>query len=110
MEKPFRNLLNQAKVSKKLNISKRQAVIKLLEKNDKNKGLISNYGPLSLFNVDKKTILGISASRLKKVIPNFISSQQTTYVAQRRIIESERLICNFLSVNKRELQRLFTNN
>ena len=42
MEKPFRNLLNQAKVSKKLNISKRQGVIKLLEKNDKNKGLISN--------------------------------------------------------------------
>ena len=41
------------------------------------------------------------ASRLKKVLPNLISSQQTAYVAQRCINESGRLISDFLSVTKK---------
>ena len=77
------NLLNQAKVSKKLVTSQRQAVIKLLEKEDKDKRLISNWRPISLLNVDYKIISKIFASRLKKVLPNLISSQKTAYVAQR---------------------------
>ena len=38
---------------------------------------------------------------MKKVFPNLISSQQTAYVAQRYINESNRLICNLLSVTKK---------
>ena len=41
------------------------------------------------------------ASRLKKVLPNLISSQQTAYVAQRCINESGRLISDLLSVTKK---------
>ena len=95
------NLLNQAKVSKKLVTSQRQAVIKLLEKEDKDKRLISNWRPISLLNVDYKIISKIFASRLKKVLPNLISSQQTAYVAQRCINESGRLISDLLSVAKK---------
>ena len=73
------NSLNQTKVSKKLVTSQRQALIKLLEKKDKDIRLISNWRPISLVNVDYK----IFASRLKKVLTNLISPQQTAYVAQR---------------------------
>ena len=101
LKQPFMNSLNQAKVSKKLVISQRKAVIKLLEKKEKDKHLIGNYRPISLINVDPKIISKIFASRLKKVLPNLISSQQTAYVAQRRINESGRLISDLLSVTKK---------
>ena len=81
------NLLNQAKVSKKMVTSQRQAVIKLLEKKNKDKRLNSNWRPISLLNVDYKIISKIFSSRLKKVLPNLISSQPTAYVAQRCINE-----------------------
>ena len=97
LNQPFISLSNQAKVSKKLVTSQRQAVIKLLEKKDKDKHLISNWRPLSLLNVDYKIISKIFASRLKKVLPNLISSQQTIYVAQRCINGSGRLISDLLS-------------
>ena len=101
LKQPFMNSLNQAKVSKKLVTSQRQVVIKLLEKKDKDKRLISNWRPISLLNVDYKIISKILASRLKKVLPNLISSQQTAYVAQRCINESGRLISDLLSVTKK---------
>ena len=56
LKQPFMNSLNQAKVSKKLVTSQRQAVIKLLEKKDKDKRLISIWRPISLLNVDYKII------------------------------------------------------
>ena len=43
LKHPFMNSLNQAKMSKKLVTSQRQAVIKLLEKKNKDKRLISNW-------------------------------------------------------------------
>ena len=83
LKEPFMNSLNQTKVSKKLVTSQRQALIKLLEKKDKDIRLISNWRPISLVNVDYKIISEIFASRLKKVLTNLISPQQTAYVAQR---------------------------
>ena len=101
LKQTFMKSLNQAKVTKKLVTSQRQAVIKLLEKKDQDKCLISNWRPLSLLNVDHKIISKIFASRLKKVLPNLISSQQSAYVAQRCINKSERLISDLLSVTKK---------
>ena len=95
------NSLNQAKVSKTLVSSQRQTVIKLLEKKEKDKSLISNWRPISLLNLDYKIISKLFASRLKNILPNLISSQQTAYVAQRRINKSERLISDLLSVTKK---------
>ena len=71
LKQPFMNLLNQAKVSKKLVTYQRQAVIKFL------------------------------ASTLKKILPNLISSQQTAYIAQGCINESGRVISDLLSVTKK---------
>ena len=66
------NSLNQAKLSKKLVTSQREAATKLLEKKDKDKRLISNWRPVLLLNVDYKIVSKIFASRLKKVLPNLI--------------------------------------
>ena len=101
LKQPFMNSLIQTKVSKKLVTSQRQTIIKLLEKKDKGKRFISNWRPISLLNVDYKIISNIFAFRLKKVLPNRISAQQTTYVAQRCINESGRLISDLLSVTKK---------
>ena len=101
LKQPFMNSLNQAEVSKKLVTSQRQAVVKLLEKKDKDKCLFNTWRPIALLNVDYKIISKIFASRLKKVLPNLISSQQTAYVAQRFFNESGRLISDLLSVTKK---------
>ena len=50
----------------------RQAVIKLIEKKDKDKRFIKNWQPISLLNVDSKIISKALASRLKKVLPNLM--------------------------------------
>ena len=108
LKQPFMNSLNQAKVGKKLVTSQRQAVIKLLEKKNKDKRLISNWRTVALLNVDYKIISKVFASRLKKVLPNLLSSQQTAYIAQRCINESGRLISNLLSITKKMI--LFSDN
>ena len=97
----FHEFVKPSKSEQKLVTSQRQAVIKLLGKKDKDKRLICNWRPLYLLNIDYKIISKIFASRLKIVLPILISSQQTTYVAQRCINESGRLISDLLSVTKK---------
>ena len=65
LKQPFVNSLHQAKVSKKLVTSQRQAVIKLLEKKDKDKRLINNWRPI--LNEDYKIISKMFAFRSKKM-------------------------------------------
>ena len=81
-----------------LSISQRQAIIKLLEKNDKDKRYIENWRPISLLSVDTKIISKAIANRLKNVLPDIISHDQTAYVKGRFIGESTRLISDILEV------------
>ena len=92
-------LYNSALYSKthgSLSSSQRQAIIKLLEKKDKDKRHIENWRPISLLNVDTKIISKALASRLKEVLPDIISHDQTAYVRGRFIGESTRLISDIL--------------
>ena len=95
------NSLNQAKLSKNLVTFQRQAVMKLLERKVKDKRLISNWRAISLLNANYKIISKFFASRLKKKLPNLISSQQIAYVVQSCIDESGRLISDLLSLTKK---------
>ena len=53
-----------------------------------------------MLNVDSKIISKALSEKLKKVLPDLISSQQTTYVKNRHIGESGRLISNITEITK----------
>ena len=75
----------------KLRNSQKQAVIKLIEKKDKDKRLIQNWRPISLLNVDLKSLSEDLADCIKKCLPFLISSNQTAYAEGRFISENGRL-------------------
>ena len=81
-----------------LNNSQKQAVIKLIEKKDKDKRLIQNWRPISLLNVDLKSISKALTNRIKKYLPFLISSNQTAHVEGRFIREVGRLFSDILQV------------
>jgi len=81
-----------------LSSSQKQAIIKLLEKRDKDKRFIENWRPISLLNVDTKIVSKSLASRFLPVLPSIISSDQTAYVKGRYIGESIRLISDILDI------------
>ena len=72
--------------------------MKLIEKKDKDKRFIKNWRPISLLNVDYKIISKALASRVKMVLPNLVSPQQTAYVKNRFIRESGRLTADIIEI------------
>ena len=83
-----------------LSTSQKQAIIKLLEKINKDKRFIENWRPISLLNVDTKIIWKSLASRFLPVLPTIISPDQTACVRGRYIGESIRLISDILESSK----------
>ena len=53
-----------------------------------------------MLNVDLKIILKVPSEKLKKVLLDFISSQQTVYVKNRRIGESRRSTFDIIEIAK----------
>ena len=85
-------------IKDELSSSQKQAVIKLIEKLDRDKRFIKNWRPISLLNVDTTIISKVLSGRIKEVLPSLISSNQTAYVAGRIISESGRLISDILEI------------
>ena len=56
-------------LTEELSTSLKQVVIKLIEKKDKDQRLIKNWHPISLLNVDSKSL----ANRLHDVIPKVLT-------------------------------------
>ena len=94
----FINSLKQSKIEGNLSISQRQAVIKLIAKKDRDKRFAKNWRPISLLNVDTKILSKSLAEKLKNVLPELISSNQTAYVKNRCISESGRLISDVIEM------------
>ena len=74
------NSIKEARKKKKLSMSQKQAVIKLIEKKDRDKRYIKNWRLISLLNVDYKKAL---ATRLKETLPDLISCQQSAFVKKQ---------------------------
>ena len=94
----FVDSVSEAKEKGILSTSQRQAIIKLIEKKDRDKRFIQNWRPISLLNVDLKVISKALSEKLKKVLPDLISSQQTAYVKNKHIGQS--LIFDIIKIAK----------
>ena len=82
-----------------LSISQKQALIKLIEKKDKDKRQIKNWRPISLLNVDTKLVSKALAEPLKTALPSLVSSNQTAYLNGRFISEGRCLISDIFEVS-----------
>ena len=98
----FITFIIESKRKKVLSMSQRQAIIKLIEKPNKDKRFIENWRPISLLNVEQKIISKALASRLKKVLPCLIGPGQTAYVDERFIGESGWLIADIIETSNLE--------
>ena len=94
------NSIKKPRKEKKLSISQRQAVIKLIEKKERDKRFIKNWCPISLLSVDCKAIPKALATRLQATLPKLISFQQTAYMKNKFIGEGGRLISDTLEMSE----------
>ena len=92
----FINSSRTALEKKELSISQRQAIIKLIEKKDRDKRFIKNWRLILLLNVDYKIVS--KAAKLKDILPKIISSEKSAYVKNRFIGENGRLISDIIEV------------
>ena len=72
----FVNSVKEAEDIGHLSTSQSEAIIKLIEKNDRGKRFIKNWRPIFLLNVDSKLISKALSEKLKEVLQDLISSQQ----------------------------------
>ena len=63
----FRDSIKKSFISGELSTSQKQAVIKLIEKKNRDKRLIKNWHPVSLFNIDTKLMSKVIATRLENI-------------------------------------------
>ena len=98
IKEPFFASIQQAFIVDELSTSQNQAIIKLIEKKDRDKRFIKNWRPISLLNVDMKLISKVLASQLKNVISTIVNENQVAYVNNRFISESGRLISDVLEI------------
>ena len=76
---PFIASLRKSFLKEESSSSQKQAVMRLIEKKDKDKGYIQNWRPLSWLNTDVKILSKLMAQRLKKTLPFLISTNQSVY-------------------------------
>ena len=74
-------------------------MITLIEKKGKDKRYLKNWRPISLINIDAKIASKAIAMRIKEVIAKLVQCDQTAYVNNRYIGESNRLISDILEYN-----------
>lgn len=74
------------------------AKTKKWRKKVRDKRFTKNWTPISLLNVDAKLTPKAVAARSKNILPGIVFTNQTTYVKNRFISESARLIDDLLEL------------
>ena len=64
----FIDSVSETKEKEHFSTSKRQTIIRVIEKKDKDKGFIQNWRPISMLHVDLKLISKALSEKLKKVM------------------------------------------
>ena len=91
---------NEAYEEGEMSNSQRQGVITLIEKTGKDRTHLENWRPISLTNVDAKIASKVIATRITKILPEIIHSNQTGYVSGRYIGEAARSILDIMEYTK----------
>ena len=80
-----------------LSITQKQGIITCIPKEGKPRHYLKNWRPISLLNVIYKIASAAIANRVKPLLQNIISSDQTGFVPGRYIGENTRLIYDLLN-------------
>ena len=91
---------NEAYEEGEMSNSQRQGAITLIEKTGKDRTHLENWRPISLTNVDAKIASKVIATRITKILPEIIHSNQTGYVSGRYIGEAARSILDIMEYTK----------
>ena len=92
--------LNYSFEHSELSTSQKQAIIKLIDKKDRDRRYIKNWRPISLLNVDMKIASKALALRLEKILPEIIQADQYAYVKGRTIFDAIRTIDDIMEFTK----------
>ena len=87
-----------------MSTSQKQAIIILIEKENRDRRLIKNWRPISLVNVDVKIGSKVIAKRLEAVLPDLIHYNQTAYVKGRTIFDAVRTIDDVINFSQLKTQ------
>ena len=80
-----------------LSISQRRGLITLIPKKNKPQQFLKNWRPISLLNCNYKIAAKAVAMRMKRVLPDIISNDQTGFLKGRSIGENVRLLNSVIS-------------
>ena len=94
----IKRAINEGYLEGKLSISQRQGLITCLPKGDKPRLYLKNWRPITLLNVIYKIASGCIAERIKSVLTDLISEDQTGFISGRYIGENTRLIYDTLHI------------
>ena len=94
--------LNYSHEHGELSTSQKQALIILLEKENRDRRFIKNWRPISSINVDAKIGSKAIAKRLEKTLPTIIHYNQNAYVKGRTMFDAARTIDDILDFCKAE--------
>ena len=86
--------LNFSYQTGKLAVSQRRGIVKLIPKKDADPNLIKNWRPLTLLNCDYKIASKAIANRIKIVLPELISEDQSGFIKNRCISDNIRTLDN----------------
>ena len=92
--------LNYSYEHGELSNSQKQAIIRLIDKKDRDRRYIKNWRPISLLNVDVKIASKALAIRLVNVLPEIIQVDQYAYVKGRTIFDAVRTIDDIMNYTK----------
>ena len=92
--------LNYSYEHGELSNTQKQAIIRLIDKKDRDRRYIKNWRPISLLNVDVKIASKALAIRLAKVLPEIIQVDQYAYVKGRTIFDAIRTIDDIMEYTK----------
>ena len=99
--------LNEGFMNNQMSITQREGIIVCIPKGDKPREYIKNWRPISLLNVVYKIGSTCIANRIKTVLPQLISEDQTGFVPGRYIGDNVRLIYDLIyHLNENDLPGL----